>query len=232
MDLIQQILKEWTLQPFAFPERIGEEMGDLVCLGGTMDARSLKQAYALGLFPWTGDPPIPWYSPNPRLILRPEAFRASHSLRKLRRSGRYRVRFDGCFAAVMARCANAARAGQAGTWITPNMIKAYGELHQEGLGHSVEVYEEEVLVGGLYGLAMGRVFFGESMFSAARDTSKLALYELCLWLAQQQFAMIDCQQVTPHLVSLGAEAIARQDYLQRLDQALREPSPAGPWSLT
>lgn len=231
MDLIQRILKELSLQPFAFPERISEEMGDLVCVGGTMDAPTLKRAYALSLFPWTGEAPIPWYSPNPRLILRPEAFRASHSLRKLRRSGRYRVRFDSCFETVMARCANVARSGQQGTWITQNMMEAYGELHREGLGHSVEVYRDEVLVGGLYGLAMGRVFFGESMFSAERDTSKLALYELCLWLEQRQFALIDCQQVTPHLVSLGAEPIARHDYLKRLERALNEPAVAGQWCL-
>ncbi len=229
MDLIHKILNDWIGKPFAFPERITEEMGDLVCVGGTMAAETVKQAYALGLFPWTGEPPIPWYSPNPRLILRPDAFKASHSLAKLRRTGRFRVVFDSCFEAVMARCAGVARAGQQGTWITGNMIKAYGDLHREGLAHSVEVYEGEVLVGGLYGLAMGRIFFGESMFSARRDTSKLALYELCLWMTRYRFELIDCQQVTTHLLSLGAEPIRREEYLIRLAQALRKPDLAGPW---
>ena len=212
-----------------FPDVLEPDERGQVASGGDLTPEVLIDAYQRGIFPWSGTPPIPWCAPNPRMILRPGDFRRSRSLAKLERSGRYRVRFDRDFAAVIRACATIPRAHEEGTWITPNMIAAYEELARRGIAHSVEVYEERELVGGLYGLTFGRAFFGESMFSRASNASKLALGTLCRDLGARSFHFVDCQAVTRHLLSLGAMAIPLEDYLGLLREALRFPSHHGSW---
>jgi leucyl/phenylalanyl-tRNA--protein transferase len=206
-------------------ERIRPRVSDgLVALGGDLHPDTLIEAYRKGIFPWDGRQPIPWYSPDPRLILEPTAFRASQSLRKLDRQRKLIVRFDTAFREVMVACAVVPRQGQQGSWITPELVRAYGALHDAGVGHSVEAWTPEgELVGGLYGLALGRAFFGESMFAARPDASKLALLHLTAGLTRAGYHFVDCQQDTPHLRSLGAVVITRADYLDRLARALDAP---------
>lgn len=195
----------------------------LVALGGDLDPDTLVEAYRKAIFPWDGRWPIPWYSPDPRLILEPAAFHVSKSLHKLDKQGRIEVRFDTAFPDVMRACAGKKRRGQRGTWIRGGIFEGYGALHTRGVAHSVEAWEEGVLVGGLYGLAMGTAFFGESMFTHRPDASKLALLHLCRRMAATGGTLVDCQQDTPHLRSLGAFNTSRADYLRRLDEALAGP---------
>lgn len=196
----------------------------LVALGGDLAPETLLEAYHKGIFPWDGRFPYPWYSPDPRCVLVPGAFRASHSLVKLARRGRYRVVADTRFREVMTACARQPRPGQGGTWITRSLVDAYGALHDRGVAHSVEVLDADgTLVGGLYGLSLGRAFFGESMFARATDTSKLALGALCRALDAAGYAFVDCQQDTPHLRSLGAVTIPRSEFLERLAAATAAP---------
>jgi leucyl/phenylalanyl-tRNA--protein transferase len=185
--------------------------------------------YARGLFPWAGEAPIPWCSPDPRMVLSPVAFRASRRLRRLARRRLYRVTVDHAFGEVMRACATIARPGQDETWIGGAMFEVYGALHRRGIAHSLEVWQGSELQGGLYGLSLGLAFFGESMFSRRPDTSKLALWVLCARLAEKGFHLIDCQQDTPHLRSLGAAAIPRREFLARLERAIAAPSPTGSW---
>ena len=204
--------------------------GDLVYVGGELSEETILQAYARGCFPWSGEAPIPWYSPDPRLVLFPREFKESRNLRRLARSCRYQVRFDTRFRAIMEGCRQIGRKDQNGSWITKNMIDVYTRLHLRGLCHSVEVYREDELVGGLYGLCLGKAFFGESMFSKEPNTSKLALYALCRHLKEHGFHFVDCQQVTGHLMRMGAVPLARNNYLYRLKRALRGNSLEGYWS--
>lgn len=204
----------WELRPFG---------PGLVALGGDLEPETLLEAYRKGNFPWEAGPPIPWFSPDPRLILVPRGFRASDSLRKLGRQGKLRVTFDRDFAGVIRGCAAMPRPGQAGTWITAEVIAAYTELHRRGVVHSVETWEGEALVGGLYGLAIGKAFFGESMFARRSDASKLAFYALCRHLHAAGFHFVDCQQDTRHLRSLGAVTVPRLRYLRLLEAALSWP---------
>ncbi|MBM3106028.1 MAG: leucyl/phenylalanyl-tRNA--protein transferase [Pseudomonas sp.] len=194
----------------------------LLAAGGDLSAERLVQAYRHGCFPWYQDgQPILWWSPDPRTVLFPDELHVSRSLRKFIRQGHYQVSFDQDFAAVIAACA-APRDYADGTWITDSMQAAYLKLHGQGFAHSVEVRQNGELVGGLYGLAMGRLFFGESMFSRADNASKVGFVTLVEHLQQAGFVLIDCQMPTEHLHSLGARAIPRAtfaDYLQRyLDQ--------------
>jgi leucyl/phenylalanyl-tRNA---protein transferase len=214
----------------AFPEPSEMRLtcDGLVALGGDLRPSTLVEAYRKGLFPWEDIDPVPWFSPDPRCVLEPSAFRASRSLLKLARSGRYRVTADACFESVMRACAGAARPGQRGTWIGERMVGAYSALHRIGVGHSVEVWEGDRLVGGLYGLAIGRAFFGESMFSAAPSASKLALMRLSERLDAWGFHFIDCQQETPHLLALGATTLPRRSYLRLLERALDGPDAWNP----
>jgi len=192
----------------------------LVALGGDLTPSTLIEAYSKGVFPWEDIDPVPWFSPDPRCVLVPGDFRASRSLRKLGRSGRHKITADRCFEDIMRQCAMVARPGQRGTWIGERMISAYTALHRIGIGHSVEVWREDRLVGGLYGLAIGRAFFGESMFSTEPSASKLALGALAAHLDAWGFDFIDCQQRTPHLQSLGATTLPRASYLRRLERAV------------
>lgn len=209
-----------------FPDDLKPDSTGLVGVGADLEPETLIEAYAKGIFPWSGDDPIPWYSPDPRLVLFPDHFRASRSLKKLARQGKLEVRFDRDFPEVMRGCAEIPRPGQDGTWINDRMIDAYTELHRRGVAHCVSVYQPESgdLVGGLYGLTLGRFFFGESMFSRASNSSKLALFALCENLVARDFELVDCQQVTPHLMSLGAVPIMRREFLARLRRTLHFPS--------
>lgn len=195
----------------------------LVALGGDLEPATLLEAYRKGIFPWEGSPPVPWFSPDPRMILEPTQFRTTRSLEKRARNSGLTVTFDTAFESVMRACAYTPRPDQGGTWITPWMVDAYGALHRQGVGHSVEVWDADELVGGLYGLALGRAFFGESMFHHQRDASKLALRALCQRLTAAGHHFVDCQQDTPHLRSLGAVTVSRSAYLDRLERALAHP---------
>jgi leucyl/phenylalanyl-tRNA--protein transferase len=212
-------------------ESAREEMGGLLAVGGDLQPDRVLDAYRRGIFPWgTVDGQPLWYSPDPRMVLFPEEFRLTRSLKKTLRGGKFAVRFDTDFAGVMAACATTPRAGQDGTWITPEMTQAYVRLHELGWAHSVESYEGDTLVGGLYGLAIGRMFYGESMFSRRTDASKVAFAHLVRYLVTHQFGMIDCQMYTDHLASLGGREIPRDSFLARLSALTVAGSPRSVWS--
>ena len=207
------------------------DMGGLLAVGGGLSADRILDAYRQGVFPWgTVDHQPLWYSPDPRMVLFPEEFRLSASLRKTLRGRRHQIRFDSDFPAVIEACAAIPRPGQDGTWITPDMQSAYIRLHELGWAHSVEVYAEGDLTGGLYGIGIGRMFYGESMFSRRSGASKIAFAHLVRYLLAHDFAMIDCQMRTEHLVSLGGREIPRADFLARLRQLTRGQAQPGPWS--
>lgn len=192
----------------------------LLAAGGDLSSVRLLEAYRHGIFPWFSEgEPILWWSPDPRMVLFPNEFNISRSLRKTLRNGRHEVRIDNAFEQVMRACA-APREGQSGTWIHEEMIAAYCELHRMGYAHSVETWLDGKLVGGLYGMALGRMFYGESMFSRRTDASKIALAHLAAQLARWNFGMIDCQMNTPHLVSLGAREIPRNEFIARLQDLI------------
>jgi leucyl/phenylalanyl-tRNA--protein transferase len=198
----------------------------LLCAGGDLSSGRLVEAYRHGVFPWfsEGDP-ILWWSPDPRMVLFPEEMKVSRSLRKAVKRGYYELRFDTAFVEVMRQCA-APRMGQGGTWIVPEMIAAYARLHERGYAHSVESWREGELVGGLYGISLGAVFFGESMFARAPDASKVALVHLVERLRAADCRVIDCQQATAHLASLGAREIPRAAFAQLLRESIPD-EPAG-----
>jgi leucyl/phenylalanyl-tRNA--protein transferase len=202
------------------------EPNGLLAAGGDLSPERLIAAYRHGCFPWFDEgQPILWWSPDPRTVMRPEHLHVSRSLAKLLRQQRYRVSFDSAFAEVIQACA-APRSYADGTWITEGMQAAYIELHRRGLAHSVEVWEEERLVGGLYGLAMGQIFFGESMFSRADNASKVGFATLVGHLREAGFQLIDCQMPTAHLLSLGATSISRDGFATYLANYLDLPSGA------
>ncbi len=202
----------------------------LLAAGGDLSVARLLEAYRHGIFPWfSAGEPILWWSPDPRMVLFPNEFKISNSLRKTLRNGRYEVRFDSAFEQVMRACAAPRKgAGSGGTWIHEEMIAAYSELHRLGHTHSMETWIEGELAGGLYGVALGRMFFGESMFSRRTDASKIALAHLAAQLEKWNFGMIDCQMNTPHLASLGAREIPRKEFIARL-QDLINCSPVPVW---
>jgi leucyl/phenylalanyl-tRNA--protein transferase len=195
---------------------LGEPNG-LLAAGGELSPPWLLAAYQRGIFPWfSAGEPILWWSPDPRMVLEPTAIKISRSLTKTLRNAAYEVRLDTAFTEVIAACAASPRNGQSGTWITREMQEAYRELHRLGYAHSVETWIDGCLVGGLYGIAIGRAFFGESMFAHRRDASKIALAHLCLYLKREEFGIIDCQMETSHLASLGARPIPRSEFLARI----------------
>ncbi len=212
-------------------ESTREDMGGLLAVGGDLLPDRILDAYRRGIFPWgTVDGQPLWYSPDPRMVLFPDEFRLTRSLRKTLRTGRFEVRFDSDFPGVMAACATTPRDGQDGTWITAEMRHAYTRLHELGWAHSVETYADGELVGGLYGLAIGRMFYGESMFSRRSDASKVAFAHLIEFLVTHQFGMIDCQMYTDHLASLGGREIPRAEFLDRLAALTATGSPRTHWS--
>ena len=202
----------------------------LLAVGGDLSPARLIQAYRRGIFPWYSDPqPILWWSPDPRCVIFPERFHTSHSLRKLLRRGRYRMSFDEDFAGVISACAAPRRdQPEGGTWITPAMQSAYTELHRLRHAHSVEVHMDGALAGGLYGIAIGSVFFAESMFSRRTNASKIALAYLAKQLSAWDYGLIDCQVYSPHLASLGAVEISRAEFQRRLRDNLALPSKHAP----
>lgn len=203
----------------------------LLAVGGDYRPELLLAAYAQGIFPWPNQGmPHAWFSPNPRMVLLPEELHVSRSLRKTLRQERFRITFDTAFDAVMHRCATVDRPDQAGTWISKELMAGFAALHRLGLAHSVECWADERLVGGLYGLGLGTVFCGESMFHLERDASKVAFVALVRRLQAWQFRMVDCQVYTEHLEKLGAREWDREDFLVQLKAAVRQPTRRGPWS--
>lgn len=209
------------------------DMGGLLAIGGDLSPERLLDAYRHGIFPWGTIEGHPlWYSPDPRMVLFPDEFRLSRSLRRTLRGGAFAVRCDSDFAGVIAACAATPRPGQDGTWITPEMMAAYCRLHELGWAHSVEAYAEGDLVGGLYGLVIGRMFYGESMFSLRRDASKVAFAHLIRQLSAHHVALIDCQMRTDHLASLGGREIPRAEFLARLRTLTAGAGAHGRWPAT
>ncbi len=203
----------------------------LLAVGGDLSVERLLAAYRRGIFPWySEEQPILWWSPDPRSVLFPDKLHVSRSLRRTLRQGRFEVTLDREFAAVIQACSEP-RPGQPGTWITGEMQEAYLGLHQAGHAHSVETWLDGKLVGGLYGVAIGRVFFGESMFSRVSDASKVAFVYLVRHLQQHGFELIDCQIQTPHLDSLGAELIPRSRFTELRARYCEAPGPTGVWQL-
>jgi len=215
----------WLTDDLAFPdvERSLRYPDGLLAAGGDLSAQRLLQAYRRGIFPWfnPGDP-ILWWSPDPRMVLIPNQIKISRSLAKILRNTRYEVRCNTAFEKVMLACA-APRKDQDGTWINHDMVAAYTALHRSGHAHSVETWQEGKLVGGLYGVCIGRMFFGESMFSLVSNASKISLTHLVKQLERWQFGMIDCQMSTPHLFSLGAREIPRAEFIAKLQDLIHYP---------
>lgn len=215
-----------------FPPVESASPDGLLAAGGDLSSERLLAAYQRGIFPWYNPgQPILWWSPNPRAVLYPHKLKVSRSLAKTLRRGHFQIRFDTCFRDVMLGCAAPrVQYPNSGTWITDDMVMAYCRLFDLGYAHSVETWQDNQLVGGLYGVAYGGVFFGESMFSRATDASKTALVALVNKLRAWNFALIDCQLPTAHLNSLGAEAIARSTFLGELKAGLALPGRFGHWT--
>ena len=213
---------------FPPPERAHPD--GILAVGGDLRPERLLLAYQSGIFPWfsPGDPII-WWSPNPRFVLYPTELKVHRSMRPILNQGRFRITYDQDFAGVIAQCRQAPRPGQAGTWITPEMQQAYLRLHNLGYAHSVEVWQDDALVGGLYGVALGHCYFGESMFAHVSNASKAGFITLVQALTAQGFRLIDCQVYTSHLESLGAREIPRRQFLRELTQALEAPTLRGDW---
>ena len=214
----------------SFPDpRMASNEG-LLAYGGDLSSHRLLFAYKKGIFPWySKDDPILWWSPNPRLILYPEKFKVRKSFRRVLRSGKFTVTFDEKFSEVIAHCASVYREGQESSWIVEDIIEAYTRLHEEGFAHSIEVYKEGELVGGLYGVAFGKAFFGESMFSLVPDASKVAFKALSDVLGSRGYDFIDCQMKTDHMMRLGAEIVERDVFLDALEVTIHKPFDIGSW---
>lgn len=208
-------------QDLIFPDPQEADDDGLLAVGGDLSPSRVLLAYHYGIFPWySDDQPYMWWSPNPRMLLFPQQFHVSKTLKRKLKSERYQVRFDTKFETVIRACAEIPRSHEKGTWITEEMMEVYTELHRMGYGHSVEVYDDGKLIGGQYGLSLGKAFFGESMFSYEKDGSKIAFANLAALLKIWDFDFIDCQLPTDHLKSLGAAEVPRTEYLQRLDETL------------
>ncbi|MBK8236966.1 MAG: leucyl/phenylalanyl-tRNA--protein transferase [Deltaproteobacteria bacterium] len=213
-----------------FPDPALADDDGLLAVGGDLRPERLLLAYGNGIFPWYSEGrPILWWSPAPRFVLLPGELHVGRSLRKAAARRPYRITLDTAFDDVMAHCARAPRPGQFGTWITADMRRAYGELHRLGYAHSVEAWSGDQLVGGLYGVALGRAYFGESMFAHAPDASKLGFVALVEQLQRWQFELVDCQVHTEHLERFGARMFERVDFQTRLAAALAHPHRPGPW---
>ncbi|HAE21175.1 MAG TPA: leucyl/phenylalanyl-tRNA--protein transferase, partial [Spirochaetaceae bacterium] len=214
-----------------FPKPDSASPDGIVCIGGNLSPGMLLSAYSQGIFPWfNAEDPLLWWSPDPRFALLPEELHVSDTMRKIIKKGRYRLSLDHAFAAVLRNCSSVPRPGQRGTWITEDMIEGYLRLHALGYAHSVEAWEGYTLVGGLYGIALGSAFFGESMFSLAPDASKAAFIPLVWRLKDEGFTLIDSQVRTQHVGSMGGRDMSRQEYLARLEQALLAPTLRGSWA--
>ncbi len=214
-----------------FPDPETADPDGLLACGGNLEVETLLSAYSKGIFPWYSEgSSILWWSPDPRLVLFPDNYKASGSLLQTIKKNIFEFRFDTSFEQVILQCARVKRKGQAGTWITPEMEEAYIRLHRAGYAHSAETYHNNELVGGLYGVSIGAAFFGESMFYIMRDASKAAFYYLMNRLSLWKFKLVDAQQSTGHLKSMGAEEISRKYFLALLRGALKEKGKTGKWN--
>lgn len=219
-------------KPFPPPEYALASPNGLLAIGGDLSVSRLLNAYRSGIFPWFNEnEPILWWSPDPRMVLFPSDLKISRSLKKEIKKNNYTIRTDTRFVDVMQACA-APRKDQQGTWIHPEMITAYSELHELGLAHSVETWINDELAGGLYGVALGKIFFGESMFSRSPNASKIAFVHLVKQLTEWKYALIDCQVRTEHLASLGAREISRKDFCQYLKQSVPDITQGDKWNFT
>jgi leucyl/phenylalanyl-tRNA---protein transferase len=214
-----------------FPTDYLAEDSDIVSIGGDLKVERLLLAYSQGIFPWYSSGPVVWWSPDPRFVLFPKNIIISKSMRALFKQEKFKVTLDSNFDAVIENCASIRREGQFGTWITEDMKVAYKQLHDLGFAHSVEVWEKDIMVGGLYGVALGKVFFGESMFTKVSNASKYGFITLVRYLIKNEFFLIDCQQNTNHLSSLGAEEIFRDDFLDLLKVNNSYPFLGRKWNL-
>lgn len=225
----------WLQQNTPFPplaEAMQEPSG-LLAAGGDLSPERLLDAYRHGIFPWysPGQPPL-WWSPDPRMVLFPDELKISRSLAKRLKKDDYEIRFDTCFREVMLACATTPRPDQEGSWIVPDILEGYCRLHELGYAHSVETWMEGKLAGGLYGVAIGRMFYGESMFHRVTDASKLAFVHLVEHLQAQGYGLIDCQMHTVHLASLGAREIARNDFAGLVARLVAEDhAPTEKWHI-
>jgi leucyl/phenylalanyl-tRNA--protein transferase len=216
-------------QPFPPLDAALAEPNGLLAAGGGLSPERVVEAYRQGVFPWYSEgQPVLWWSPDPRMVLFTAEFRVRRSLAKRVRQHRYEIRFDTAFERVIRACAGP-RQGQDGTWITDAMIGTYVELHRRGVAHSVEAWREGKLAGGLYGIALGRVFFGESMFAREADASKVALVHLVERLRRDGVPLVDCQQETSHLAGFGARPIPRRAFAALLAQLIHSDAPPAPW---
>jgi leucyl/phenylalanyl-tRNA--protein transferase len=219
-----------TADPNAFPPASTANEDGIVAVGGDLSPARLVAAYQRGIFPWYSEGlPILWHCPDPRFVLEPKKLHVPKSLKKTAKAQPYRLTLDTAFEAVIDGCAKTKRAGQRGTWITRDMRKAYVTLHLLGLAHSCEAWRGDELVGGLYGVSLGRVFFGESMFARADDASKLAFVTLVEWMRGWGVELIDCQQETAHLARFGAEPWPRPDFLAAVERLSQAETRRGPW---
>ena len=215
-----------------FPDPEEAEPDGLLAVGGDLSVKRLLLAYRMGIFPWYSEgSPILWWSPDPRLVLAPSALKVPKSLKRVLKKEVYSITMDQAFDRVIRKCASAKRRENEGTWIVDDMIAAYSDLHRSGFAHSVEAWQSGELVGGLYGVSLGDVFFGESMFADKSDASKVALVYLAGALKSWGVDLIDCQVTTGHLKGLGAREIPRTDFLKRISVALEQESRSGRWTL-
>jgi len=213
-----------------FPDPEEAEPDGLLAVGGDLSPERIVAAYASGIFPWYNEPPILWFSPDPRLILFPDELPVSARLERQLAKNPFEIRMDTAFETVIQQCALIDRKDQAGTWITEEMVRAYTDLHHIGIAHSVESWQEGNLTGGLYGLSLGRAFFGESMFTLVSNASKAAFVSLVAQLKKWGFHFIDCQMQTPHLARFGARPVPRPEFLGMLAKALKAKTKQGNWS--
>jgi leucyl/phenylalanyl-tRNA--protein transferase len=220
-------------QDLRFPPVEQASPEGLLAVGGDLRPERLLEAYRHGIFPWySDDQPILWWSPDPRTVLFPDKLHISRSLKRSLRPGLFSVTLDRCFRDVIQHCAEPRpQYPGGGTWITAEMLDAYTRLHEQGYAHSVETWQGEKLVGGLYGVALGGAFFAESMFTHASDASKVALVSLVRQLQTWGFRIMDCQQSSPHITALGAESIPRREFLDHLNMALALPDRRGRWEV-
>ena len=214
-----------------FPDPKYTDESGILAVGGDLQAERLLLAYEMGLFPWFNEdePPL-WWCPDPRMVLYPNELRISKSMRSLLRKNTFRVTADQNFEEVIRQCGAVPRPGQDGTWITEDIINGYLELHRMGFAHSIEVWSNNALTGGLYGVSLGKTFFGESMFSLAPNASKVGFITLVEALKENDFQLIDCQVHTAHLESLGAQEISRTSFLSQLRKSLVTETIRGSWS--
>jgi leucyl/phenylalanyl-tRNA--protein transferase len=221
-----QLTSDFVFPPVHWASKIG-----LLAVGGDLSPRRLLEAYRQGIFPWYSESePILWWSPDPRFVLLPEEIKISRSMRQFLKKDTVRITYDRNFPAVIAACRKP-RPQQEATWITAEMQAAYIRLHEQGFAHSVEAWQEEALVGGLYGVSLGSCFFGESMFSIVNNASKVALIDLVCRLKPLGFSLIDCQVYTAHLERLGGRHIPRSEFIVQLKKALKQGTVRGNWSV-